>query len=49
MAAFQTLLGLAGHQPPATYRQIYAEGPVVACQCSTPQSPDTQGPAERTG
>jgi hypothetical protein len=27
MAAFQTLLGLGGHQTPTTYRQIYSEGP----------------------
>jgi transposase-like protein len=27
MAAFQTLLGLGGQQPPTTYRQIYAQGP----------------------
>lgn len=27
MAAFQTLLGLGGHQTPTTYRQIYAQGP----------------------
>jgi transposase-like protein len=27
MAAFQTLLGLSGQQPPTTYRQIYAQGP----------------------
>ncbi len=27
VAAFQSLLGLGGRQPPSTYRQIYAEGP----------------------
>ena len=27
MAAFQTLLGLGGQQPPTTYRDIYAVGP----------------------
>ena len=38
MAAFQTLLGLGGQQPPTTYKQIYAVGPARAAR-SDPSMP----------
>lgn len=39
MAAFQTLLGLGGQQPPTTYRQIYAEGPRKRLPVLDPSTP----------
>ena len=39
MAAFQSLLGLGGHQPPTTYRQIYAQGPGSRTQVLDPSIP----------
>jgi transposase-like protein len=38
MAAFQTLLGLGGQQPPTTYRQIYAQGPGLTAPVRDPST-----------
>jgi len=39
MAAFQSLLGLGGQQPPTTYRQVYAAGPRGRAPVLDPSTP----------